>query len=95
MTGKRIILDWKTNSEAKCYPQHLWQLAGYELACQHYGIPVEGSAVVALGPKGLMKRKSPYSFKANYVEPRAFSEVVGFFNTVAAQNERNPLRRKR
>ena len=95
MTGKRIILDWKTNSEGHSYPQHLWQLAAYQLACEHWGIPVEGSAVVALGPKGMMKRKTPYSFKPSYIEPSAFAGVVDFFNLAERQMGRNPLGRKK
>lgn len=95
LTGKTILLDWKTNTEAKTYDQHLWQLAGYELACQYHGIPVEGSAVVALGPSGQMKRKTPYSFKANYVEPAAFEEVMRFYGVTVKQKENNPLARKR
>ena len=58
-------------------------------------IPVEGSAVVALGPSGQMKRKTPYSFKANYVEPAAFEEVMRFYGVTVKQKENNPLARKR
>lgn len=94
LTGKRVLFDFKTNKEAKVYEQHLYQLAGYHLACDYYGIEVEGSAVVALGPMGQVKKKVPYTFKANHVEPEAFRGVVDFYNLTRAQAALNPLARK-
>lgn len=94
LTGKRLIFDFKTNVEAKVYDQHLFQLAGYHLACEHFGIPVHGSAVVAVGPKGQMKKKTPYTFKANYIQPHAFGGVIEFHRLVQSQKARNPLARK-
>jgi hypothetical protein len=94
MTDKRIVFDFKTNKSKSVYEQHLYQLAGYELACEHWGIEVEGSAVVALGPAGDVKGK-PYSFRPNYVERAAFEQVMAMFHTIQQQKANNPLGRKK
>lgn len=94
LTGKRIILDWKTNVGKKVYESHLYQLAAYELGMQYWEEPVQGSAVVAIGPMGDVKGK-PYSFKPNHVEPEAFRAMVRWCRVVEDQKKRNPLARKK
>lgn len=94
LTGKRIVFDFKTNKAKSVYEQHLYQLAAYELALAHWGVEVEGSAVVALGPAGDVKGK-PYTFRGNYVEPVAFEQLMSMYQTLQEQRNRNPLRRKK
>lgn len=94
LTGKRIILDWKTNVSKKVYESHLYQLAAYQLALEHWGEEVDGAAVVAVGPTGKVKGK-PYTFKANHVEPEAFRALCEFCRVVRHQKTLNPLARKR
>jgi hypothetical protein len=94
LTGKRIILDWKTNVGKKVYESHLYQLAAYQLAMDYWDEPVEGAAVVALGPMGDIKGK-PYSFKPNHVEPEAFEAMVKWCRVVERQKTLNPLARKK
>lgn len=92
-TGKRIIFDFKTNVRKAVYEQHLFQLAAYELACEHWDVDTEGSAVVAIGPAGDVKGK-PYTFRPNYVEPKAFEQLMGTYKMIQEQKARNPLGRK-
>lgn len=94
MTGKRLILDWKTNVSKKVYDSHLYQLAAYELALNYWQEPVDGAAVVAIGPYGDVKGK-PYAFKVNYVEPDAFRSMVEWRRVVERQKSLNPLGRKK
>lgn len=94
LTGKRIVFDFKTNKNKSVYEQHLYQLAAYELALAEWGVDVEGSAVVALGPAGDVKGK-PYTFRGNYVEPGAFEQLMATFDMLQEQRNRNPLRRKK
>lgn len=94
LTGKRIILDWKTNVSKKVYESHLYQLAAYQLALEHWGEAVDGAAVVAVGPTGKVKGK-PYAFKANHVEPEAFRHLVSWCREVRRQKTLNPLARKK
>ena len=94
LTGKRIVFDFKTNKRKSVYEQHLYQLAAYELALDQWGVDVEGSAVVALGPSGDIKGK-PYTFRGNYVERDAFAQLMTTYKMLEAQRNRNPLRRKK
>jgi hypothetical protein len=94
LTGKRIVFDFKTNKKKSVYEQHLYQLAAYELALDHWGVEVEGSAVVALGPTGDIKGK-PYTFRGNYVERQAFERVMNTYHLFNEMKARNPLGRKR
>lgn len=94
LTGKTIILDWKTNVSKSVYDSHLYQLAAYQLAAQHWGIKHEGAAVVAIGPMGDIKGK-PYSLKPNYVEPKAFAQIMATYDTLIEQKKRNPLGRSK
>jgi len=93
ITGKRVVFDFKTNARKSVYEQHLFQLAAYELACHHWGIQTEGSAVIAIGPAGDVKGK-PYAFKPNYVEPQAFEQIMTTYKMIQEQKARNPLARK-
>ena len=93
ITGQRIIFDFKTNVRKAVYEQHLFQLAAYELACEHWDIDVEGSAVVAIGPAGDVKGK-PYSFRPNYVERASFAQIMATYTMIKEQKARNPLARK-
>jgi hypothetical protein len=94
LTGKRIIFDFKTNKAKSVYEQHLYQLAAYELACDHWGIDVDGSAVVALGPAGDVRGK-PYAFRPNYIERVAFEQVMAMYMTIQTQKKNNPLGRSK
>ena len=94
LTGKRIIFDFKTNKAKSVYEQHLFQLAAYELACGEWGIEVEGSAVVAVGPMGDVKGK-PYAFRPNYVESKSFEQIMATYQMILEQKARNPLGRKK
>lgn len=94
LTNRRIIFDFKTNKAKKVYDQHLYQLAAYELACERFGIEVEGSAVVSIGPPSQVKGK-PYAFKPNYIESDAFVTVMNLYRTLDQQKSRNPLGRKK
>jgi hypothetical protein len=94
ITGKRLILDWKTNVSKSVYPSHLYQCAAYELAAQYWNLGVEGSAVVAIGPMGDIKGK-PYTFRSSYIEPQAFEQIVKTYNLLEEQKARNPLGRKK
>lgn len=94
MTGKRLILDWKTNVSKKVYESHLYQLAAYQLALERWDEPVDGAAVVAVGPMGDVKGK-PYSFKVNHVEPDAFRSLIEWQRVVAHQRSINPQARKK
>jgi hypothetical protein len=94
VTGKRIILDWKTNVSKKTYESHLYQLAAYQLAMERWDDPVEGAAVVAIGPMGDVKGK-PYTFKVNHVDPEAFRAMIGWRNVLKNQKANNPLGRSK
>lgn len=93
LTGKTIILDWKTNVTRKVYDQHLAQLCAYELACQQWGIDVDGSAVVAIGPK--RDKGKSYSFKPNHWETDAWKQIMSMYRMLEAQKLRNPLGRSK
>lgn len=95
LTGKTILFDFKTNVEAKTYDQHLYQLAAYELACEYWGIKTEGAAVVAVGPSGQTKKKTPYTFKPSFVQSHAFKGVLDFYNLIEEQRKLNPMGRKK
>lgn len=92
MTGKRMILDWKTNVSKKVYESHLYQLAAYQLAMDYWDEGVDGAAVVAIGPMGDVKGK-PYSFKVNHVQPEAFRAMIEWRRVVDHQKTLNPLAR--
>lgn len=92
VTGKRIILDWKTNVSKKTYESHLYQLAAYQLAMERWDEPVDAAAVVAIGPMGDVKGK-PYTFKVNHVEPEAFRAMIEWRRVLQAQKANNPLGR--
>jgi hypothetical protein len=94
LTGKRIVFDFKTNKKKSVYEQHLYQLAAYELALEHWGIDVGGSAVVALGPMGDIKGK-PYTFRGNYVERSSFAQLIATHRMLQEQKKRNPLGRSK
>jgi hypothetical protein len=93
LTGKRIVFDFKTNKQKAVYEQHLYQLCAYQLACERWGIETEGAAVVSIGPP--KDKGKPYTFRPNYMEPRAFEEVMRFYRTTEEQKQRNPLGRKK
>lgn len=94
LTGKRIVFDFKTNKKKSVYEQHLYQLAAYELALTHWGVDVQGSAVVALGPAGDIKGK-PYTFRGNYVDRTAFEQVMKTYHLFDEMRKLNPLAKKR
>jgi CRISPR/Cas system-associated exonuclease Cas4 (RecB family) len=94
LTGKRIVFDFKTNKKKSVYEQHLYQLAAYELALEHWGVDVDGSAVVALGPMGDIKGK-PYTFRGNYVERSSFAQLIATHRMLQEQKKRNPLGRSK
>ena len=93
LTGKRIVFDFKTNKQKAVYEQQLYQLCAYQLACERWGIETEGAAVVSIGPP--KDKGKPYTFRPNYMEPRAFEEVMRFYRTTEEQKQRNPLGRKK
>lgn len=95
VTGQTVVFDFKTNLEAKVYEQHLFQLAAYELALARWDVPVRGSVVVAVGPSGQTKKKTPYTVKVNHVQPEAFEGIMAFWELIGRQAARNPLGRKR
>lgn len=93
--GKRLILDYKTNKDKRIYfPQHHFQLAAYRHGLDFHGVPVDGEAVVAIGPKkeggGL-----PYCVGVNYVPARLWPPVVAMWRAIEEAQALNPSARKK
>ena len=88
VTGKRIVLDFKTNKNKSVYEQHYAQLSAYELALNYHGVDVEGSAVVAIGPSP--GKGTPYRFAVNFWEPEDWLPVMNLYMLLQKVKAQNP-----
>ncbi len=88
IVGKRLAWDLKSNKAKKVYLQHYFQLASYELALEHHGVEMDGSAVVAVGPG--QERGKPYRVAVNYVRPEQWVHVLNLYRVLEAVKHQNP-----
>ena len=93
VTGQRLVFDFKTNKNKAVYDQHYAQLAAYELALDHHGVKVDGSAVVAIGPHGIPG--SPYRFAVNYWDAEDWLPVIALYHLLQDVRDKNPNKRKK
>lgn len=93
ITGKRIVLDFKTNKNKAVYEQHYAQLAAYELALHAHGVEVEGSAVVAVGPSPA--KGSPYRFAPSFWPRESWLPIMALYRMLEEVKALNPNARKK
>ena len=80
LTGKRVLFDVKSNREGRVYPpEHLYQVAGYELARRDMGAePTEHQIVIAIG-------EDSYQVKVSHYTPESFIFLAMFFHSQREQ----------
>lgn len=95
LVGKRVLLDFKTNTEGRVYPeQHLPQVEAYaEAYASMGGTPVDECIVVGIGPKKDGKPK--YQTIVSYATFEIFHPILDYYQQRAIVKESNPNRRKK
>jgi hypothetical protein len=93
MTGKKLLLDYKTNVNRKVYVTHYAQLCAYETGLEYWDVDFDGSAVVAIGPK--RDKGASYRFAPNFWETSAWLSLLEMYRVLERQATRNPLGRKK
>jgi hypothetical protein len=91
LVGKTVILDLKTNKDAKVYtPDNLLQVDAYREALLEMGYErdIDGELVLAVGPER-------YTPCLNYYPRGTFHTVLKCFNALEEAKSMNPNGRKK
>lgn len=91
----RLIMDYKTNKDKRIYIQHMFQLAAYRHGLDHHEVPVDGEAVIAIGPSPWKNSGKPYTIRRNWIPARLWEPIVAAYRALCEAESLNPKARSK